>query len=727
MRKVYPDGTEAIPGFDLEVNDGEFMVFVGPSGCGKSTALRMTAGLEEITGGRLLIGGDVVNGKSPQERDIAMVFQDYALYPHMTVAENMGFALRMMKMPKEEIRRRVETAAERLSLTALLDRVPKNLSGGQRQRVAMGRAIVREPQVFLMDEPLSNLDAKLRVQMRAEIAAIQHQLGVTTLYVTHDQVEAMTMGDRVAVMKNGRLMQCASPQELYDRPANVFVAGFIGSPKMNLFKSVIDRDADGRARIRFGEQLVEIDAEVVAANERLRGYPSGPLVVGMRPEALSVASSDDDPHSLVIICRRRRDAGLRDPRALRGPGGDGVRRRRARPRPGRRRGGVDPGQGRLDRDVRPARPGGPRPERSRAAAARRRVGPLLLRRGGPGDPLSGEPGPTAMAATIRDVAAAAGVSTATVSRALHAGAGVSPRTRLRVEEAARRLAYRPSATAARLASGRHGAVAFVVRGPLLSSGVEVLDGVCSTLAGAGLDCSLHLLPQEAELDEALLADLAGRVDAAVVLTDAQLTLPPALPPALPLTVVAAGGDVPGLPGAFVDLAAAASLAAGHLATARYRQVAVLSDGRAGGDAVFRLVESAAWAGGGRVRAVRNVVVDGSGTDDAARAASAVLADPSPPDALLCTSDRLVRGAARALQLQGLMAGDDVGLLGIGGEQTGIDLEVSMVVEPRQQLGAAAAAIAAGLTGGAPATGERVLLAPQLMVRWSTARRRRNLA
>ena len=241
MRKVYPDGTEAIPGFDLDVEDGEFMVFVGPSGCGKSTALRMTAGLEEITGGRIYIGDDVVNGKSPQDRDIAMVFQDYALYPHMTVAQNMGFALRMMKLPKDEVNRRVGEAADRLSLTALLDRRPKNLSGGQRQRVAMGRAIVRQPKAFLMDEPLSNLDAKLRVQMRAEIAALQRQLGVTTLYVTHDQVEAMTMGDRVAVMKNGRLMQCAPPQELYDDPANVFVAGFIGSPKMNLFQSVLQR------------------------------------------------------------------------------------------------------------------------------------------------------------------------------------------------------------------------------------------------------------------------------------------------------------------------------------------------------------------------------------------------------------------------------------------------------------------------------------------------------
>src|SRR6476646_5243279 len=234
MRKVYDDGTEAIPGMDLEVRDGEFMVFVGPSGCGKSTALRMTAGLEDISGGRLLIGDQVVNNKSPQERDIALVFQDYALYPHMTVGQNMGCALKMMRLPKDEIRKRGAEAADRLSLTALLDRKPKNLSGGQRQRVAMGRAIVRQPQAFLMDEPLSNLDAKLRVQMRAEIAKIQHDLNVTTVYVTHDQIEAMTMGDRVAVMSKGTLMQVDTPQNLYDRPDNLFVAAFIGSPAMNM-------------------------------------------------------------------------------------------------------------------------------------------------------------------------------------------------------------------------------------------------------------------------------------------------------------------------------------------------------------------------------------------------------------------------------------------------------------------------------------------------------------
>jgi multiple sugar transport system ATP-binding protein len=289
VRKIYPDGTEAIPGFDLQVADGEFMVFVGPSGCGKSTALRMTAGLEDISGGRLYIGDEVVNARSPQERDIAMVFQDYALYPHMTVRENLSFALKMMKIPKDEINRRVERAADRLSLSALLDRRPKNLSGGQRQRVAMGRAIVREPQAFLMDEPLSNLDAKLRVQMRAEIAALQSQLGVTTLYVTHDQVEAMTMGDRVAVMKNGRLQQCSAPQDLYDNPTNVFVAGFIGSPKMNLFHSTLTHEDGGTVRLTFGNRPITIPAETVARWPALGARPDGPVTVGMRPEAFHLA------------------------------------------------------------------------------------------------------------------------------------------------------------------------------------------------------------------------------------------------------------------------------------------------------------------------------------------------------------------------------------------------------------------------------------------------------
>ncbi|MFN8619791.1 MAG: sn-glycerol-3-phosphate ABC transporter ATP-binding protein UgpC [Chloroflexota bacterium] len=291
IKKVYPDGTEAIPSFSLEIADGEFMVLVGPSGCGKSTALRMVAGLEQISGGRLYVGEELVNGRSPEKRDIAMVFQDYALYPHMTVRDNIGFALRMMKVPKDEIRKRVDDVAERLSLTALLDRKPKNLSGGQRQRVAMGRAIVRKPKAFLMDEPLSNLDAKLRVQMRAEIAALQRQLGVTTLYVTHDQVEAMTMGDRVAVMKGGRLQQCAPPQELYESPANLFVAGFIGSPKMNLFKSVLRKGADGSVEVAFGaDRWLRLSPEALAARPGLAAQPAGPIRLGLRPEGFSIVN-----------------------------------------------------------------------------------------------------------------------------------------------------------------------------------------------------------------------------------------------------------------------------------------------------------------------------------------------------------------------------------------------------------------------------------------------------
>ncbi len=298
--KVYPDGTEAVAELDLDVDDGELMVLVGPSGCGKSTVLRMTAGLEEITSGRLLIDDEVINAKQPQERDVAMVFQDYALYPHMTVRQNMGFALRMMKLPRSEIGRRVLEAAERLSLTALLDRRPRYLSGGQRQRVAMGRAIVREPKAFLMDEPLSNLDAKLRVQMRAEISALQKQLGTTMLYVTHDQVEAMTMGDRVAVLKNGYLQQCARPEELYDDPANIFVAGFIGSPKMNLFQSQLRRDGDGSIWLRFGPRALHVPPDRVAARPGLRDRPDGAITVGVRPESLHHAPDADPEASLDV-------------------------------------------------------------------------------------------------------------------------------------------------------------------------------------------------------------------------------------------------------------------------------------------------------------------------------------------------------------------------------------------------------------------------------------------
>ena len=282
--KVYPDGFKAVTDLNLSIEDGEFMILVGPYGCGKSTALRMIAGLEEISGGKLSIGGQVVNDLTPKERDIAMVFQSYALYPHMTVAENMGFALKLAKVSKDEIERRVRDAAELLDLTDHLDRKPKALSGGQRQRVAMGRAIVRSPQAFLMDEPLSNLDAKLRVQMRAEISALQARLGVTTVYVTHDQVEAMTMGDRVAVLKLGVLQQVDAPQFLYDHPDNLFVAGFIGSPAMNL----------GSARLSGtpGRPLVDVgDGEhLVVSDAALAEYPGvadrigDEVVIGMRPE-----------------------------------------------------------------------------------------------------------------------------------------------------------------------------------------------------------------------------------------------------------------------------------------------------------------------------------------------------------------------------------------------------------------------------------------------------------
>src|SRR3954452_4557041 len=242
ITKRYPDGFEAVKGMDLDVKDGEFMILVGPSGCGKSTALRMIAGLEDISDGDLEIGGEVVNERAPKDRDIAMVFQNYALYPHMTVRDNMGFALKLAGVDKGEIDRKVTEAAEMLDLVDHLDRKPANLSGGQRQRVAMGRAIVRDPKAFLMDEPLSNLDAKLRVQMRTQIASLQQRLGTTTVYVTHDQTEAMTLGDRIAVMRAGVLQQVGPPQELYNHPANLFVAGFIGSPAMNFMSAHVDGD-----------------------------------------------------------------------------------------------------------------------------------------------------------------------------------------------------------------------------------------------------------------------------------------------------------------------------------------------------------------------------------------------------------------------------------------------------------------------------------------------------
>jgi multiple sugar transport system ATP-binding protein len=283
--KTYGDGTVAVSDLNLEVHDGEFVVFVGPSGCGKTTALRMIAGLEEVSEGEIRIGERVVNDLQPRDRDVAMVFQNYALYPHMTVAENIGFALRMRKMSKEEARPRIQETARILGLVDHLDRKPRQLSGGQRQRVAMGRAIVREPQVFLMDEPLSNLDAKLRVQMRAEISRIQRQLSVTTVYVTHDQVEAMTMGDRVAVLRRGLLQQFEPPQLLYEQPANLFVASFIGSPSMNILEATLERRGDDIV-CSVGSATLTLPAEVLSARPALLGYAGRSVALGIRPEAL---------------------------------------------------------------------------------------------------------------------------------------------------------------------------------------------------------------------------------------------------------------------------------------------------------------------------------------------------------------------------------------------------------------------------------------------------------
>jgi multiple sugar transport system ATP-binding protein len=289
VTKVYGDGVTAVSGLSLDIEDGEFIVLVGPSGCGKTTALRMVAGLEGISGGTIRIGDRVVNTVPPKERDIAMVFQNYALYPHMSVYDNMAFGLKLRKLPKEEINRRVRDAAGILGLGEFLERKPKALSGGQRQRVAMGRAIVREPKAFLMDEPLSNLDAKLRVQMRSEIARIQHELRVTTLYVTHDQVEAMTMGDRVAVIRKGILQQVDTPQFLYEHPHNLFVAGFIGSPAMNMAEASLTR-SEGSAAVEFGGIRLAIPEQVFTARPALRGYEGKKVIVGIRPEDMEDAS-----------------------------------------------------------------------------------------------------------------------------------------------------------------------------------------------------------------------------------------------------------------------------------------------------------------------------------------------------------------------------------------------------------------------------------------------------
>jgi multiple sugar transport system ATP-binding protein len=293
LTKVYPDGTRAVEELDLAVEDGEFVVFVGPSGCGKTSALRMIAGLEEITSGTVRVGGQVVNDLPPRARDIAMIFQNYALYPHMNAYDNMAFGLKMRGIDRAEIRRRVESAAEVLGLADVLGKRPRHLSGGQRQRVAMGRAIVREPEAFLMDEPLSNLDAKLRVQMRAEIARIQRDLKVTTIYVTHDQGEAMTLGDRVCVMRGGVLQQVASPSELYDRPANLFVAGFIGTPPMNLLEGDVAVDGDTLV-VTIAGQRIPLAAETLRRYPGVSAYYGRRIVFGVRSDELYMATERPD-------------------------------------------------------------------------------------------------------------------------------------------------------------------------------------------------------------------------------------------------------------------------------------------------------------------------------------------------------------------------------------------------------------------------------------------------
>jgi multiple sugar transport system ATP-binding protein len=307
VSKVYGEDVVAVRDMSLDIEDGEFVVFVGPSGCGKSTALRMIAGLEDITRGKVFIGDNVVNDLPPRERDVAMVFQNYALYPHMNVRENLGFALKLRKMDKGEVDRRVEEAARILSIERFLDRKPKALSGGQRQRVALGRAIVREPKAFLMDEPLSNLDAKLRVQMRTEIAKLHNRIGTTTIYVTHDQTEAMTMADRIVVLKDGVVQQVASPQEMYEHPVNVFVAGFIGSPAMNFIRARLERE-NGGYTATFGCTRLPLSREVVGESENLGQYSDREVVLGIRPEHIEdawvaegqIIGDKNDPNTIEV-------------------------------------------------------------------------------------------------------------------------------------------------------------------------------------------------------------------------------------------------------------------------------------------------------------------------------------------------------------------------------------------------------------------------------------------
>jgi multiple sugar transport system ATP-binding protein len=310
VSKVFPDGTRAVDSLDLEIKEDEFMVFVGPSGCGKTTALRMVAGLEEISEGTISIGGRVVNEVQSKDRDVAMVFQNYALYPHMTVAQNLAFGLKLRKFDKAEVRRRVGVAAATLGLEDYLERKPSALSGGQRQRVAMGRAIVREPHAYLMDEPLSNLDAQLRVQVRAEIQKLQRTLGVTTIYVTHDQTEAMTMGDRIAVMRGGTLQQVDAPEQVYRWPVNRFVAGFIGSPAMNMVNARLTRE-NGDLVASFGKHSLVIGDEVLAIRPALRAHEGGEVVLGIRPEDIEDAAfaAEAPGRTLTVVCTLREALG----------------------------------------------------------------------------------------------------------------------------------------------------------------------------------------------------------------------------------------------------------------------------------------------------------------------------------------------------------------------------------------------------------------------------------
>jgi multiple sugar transport system ATP-binding protein len=308
VSKSYAGDTLAVDHLDLTIDEGEFMVFVGPSGCGKTTALRMVAGLEEITDGTIKIGDRVVNDISPKDRDVAMVFQNYALYPHMSVYDNLAFGLKLRSVSKDETKRRVLRAATTLGIEEYLDRKPRALSGGQRQRVAMGRAIVREPRAFLMDEPLSNLDAKLRVQVRAEIQTLQRTLAITSIYVTHDQTEAMTMGDRIAVMRDGRLQQVDAPDRVYERPANQFVAGFIGSPAMNMVRGQLTR-ADGVYTVRFGEHSLALDEGTLGARPALAGYEGKDVILGIRPEHFSEGDGGHPEKALETVVALRESLG----------------------------------------------------------------------------------------------------------------------------------------------------------------------------------------------------------------------------------------------------------------------------------------------------------------------------------------------------------------------------------------------------------------------------------